>query len=73
MRDERTARTLDVVDRFTDEERAGFQATYSHFKPFDITLDAGYTFKREFDFFRAEASAKLDPAPYVRLAIEAKF
>jgi hypothetical protein len=55
------------------EERAGFQATYSHFKPFDITLDAGYTFKRDFDFFRAEASAKLDPAPYVRLAIEAKF
>src|SRR6266704_1074826 len=47
------------------EERAGFQATYSHFKPFDITLDAGYTFKRDFDFFRAEASAKLDPAPYV--------
>ena len=55
------------------EERAGFQATYSHFKPFAITLDAGYTFKRDFDFFRAEASAKLDPAPYVRLAIEAKF
>jgi hypothetical protein len=55
------------------EERVGAQATYSGFKPFDIRAGAGYTFKRDFDFFRAEASAKLDPAPYVRLAIEAKF
>lgn len=55
------------------EERVGAQATYSGFKPFDITAGAGYTLKRDFDFFRAEASAKLDPAPYVRLAIEAKF
>jgi len=55
------------------EERVGLQATYSHFKPFDITLDAGCTIKRDFDFFRAEASAKTKPAPYVRLAVEAKF
>src|SRR5205809_5635243 len=55
------------------EVRAGFQATYSHLKPFEITLDAGCTFKRDIDFFRAEASAKTRPAPYVRLAIEAKF
>src|SRR6266478_6440376 len=55
------------------EDRAGLQATYSHFKPFDITLDVGCTFRREFDFFRAEASVKTDPAPYVRLAVEAKF
>src|SRR5438309_570502 len=55
------------------EERVGVQATYSHFKPFDITLDVGCTIKRRFDFFRAEASAKTDPAPYVRLAAEAKF
>ena len=55
------------------EDRVGIQATYSHFKPFDITLDAGCMVRREFDFFRAEASVKTDPAPYVRLAIEAKF
>lgn len=55
------------------EERAGLQVTYSHFKPFDITLDGGCTIKRDFDFFRANASAKTDPAPYVRFAIEAKF
>ena len=29
--------------------------------------------KSDFDFFRAEAGAKTDPAPYVRFAIEAKF
>jgi hypothetical protein len=55
------------------EERAGLQATYSHFKPLDLTLDVGCTFRRDFDFFRAEARVKSDPAPYVRLAIEAKF
>src|SRR5437667_2942734 len=52
------------------EERAGVQATYSGFKPFEITAGAGYTFKRDFDFFRADASAKTDPAPYFRVAIE---
>src|SRR5437868_14249303 len=55
------------------EDRVGVQATYSHFKPLDITLDVGCTLRRQFDFFRAEASVKTDPAPYVRLAIEAKF
>ena len=55
------------------EDRAGVQATYSHFKPLDITLDVGATVRRDFDFFRAEASVKSDPAPYVRLAVEAKF
>src|SRR5437660_6699075 len=69
---EKKLRVHNAVVQYS-EERAGFQATYSHFKPFAITLDAGYTFKRDFDFFRAEASAKLDPAPYVRLAIKAKF
>ena len=55
------------------EERAGIQGTYSGFKPFDITLGAGAAVKRDFDFFRAEASAKTRPAPYVKLEIEAKF
>ena len=55
------------------EDRAGFQVTYSHFKPLDITVDIGCMIRRDFDFFRAEAAVKTDPAPYVRLAIEAKF
>jgi hypothetical protein len=55
------------------ENRVGVQATYSHFKPLDITLDVGCTVRRYFDFFRAEAGVKTDPAPYVRFAIEAKF
>src|SRR5438094_7719087 len=55
------------------EDRAGLQATYSHFKPLDITLDVGCMIRRDFDFFRAEAAVKTDPAPYVRFAVEAKF
>src|SRR6267154_184803 len=69
------ARKLQVHNAIVQysEDRAGLQITYSHFKPFDITLDGGCTFRRDFDFFRAEASVKTDPAPYVRLAVEAKF
>src|SRR5438067_7313789 len=55
------------------EDRVGVQATYPHFKPFDITLDVGCMIRRDFDFFRAEAAVKTDPAPYVRFAVEAKF
>lgn len=69
------ARKLQVHDAIVQysEDRVGVQATYSHFKPLDITLDVGCTVRRYFDFFRAEAGVKTDPAPYVRLAIEAKF
>ena len=69
------ARKLRVGDPWVQysEDRAGVQVTYSHFKPLDITLDAGCTIRRDFDFFRAEAAVKTDPAPYIRLAVEAKF
>jgi hypothetical protein len=69
------ARKLQVHDAIVQyvDERAGFQVTYSHFKPLDITLEVGGTFKRHFDFFRVPATVEADPAPYVRLAIEAKF
>src|SRR5467141_4133219 len=55
------------------EERVGVLAKYSGFKPFNIKLGAGCTVKRDFDFFRAEASAKTRPAPYVQVEIEARF
>jgi len=69
------ARKLQVQNAIVQysEDRVGLQATYSHFKPLDITLDVGATVRRDFDFFRTEASVKTDPAPYVRLAVEAKF
>jgi len=68
----RKLRVHDPVVQYS-EDRAGVQVTYSHFKPLDITLDVGCTIRRDFDFFRAEAAVKTDPAPYVRLAVEAKF
>ena len=55
------------------EDRVGIQASYSGFKPFEITLGGGVTVKRDFDFFRAEASAKTKPAPFVKFEIVAKF
>jgi hypothetical protein len=47
--------------------------TYSGFKPFKIVAGAGVTIAREFDFFRASQKKRIDPAPYVRIAMEAKF
>jgi hypothetical protein len=55
------------------EYRAGVQATYSGLKPFDISLGGGCTVERDFDFFRAEASAKTRPAPFVMFEVKAKF
>ncbi len=55
------------------EDRAGVQAKYSGFKPFKIIAGAGVTLLRDFDFFRANQAKRTDPAPYVKLSIEAKF
>ena len=55
------------------ENRAGAQVTYFGFKPFKIVAGAGVTIAREFDFFRANQKKRIDPAPYVRIAMEAKF
>ena len=55
------------------EDRVGVQAKYSGIKPFQFIAGAGCTVRREFDFFRAHERAVTDPAPYVRLSVEAKF
>jgi hypothetical protein len=55
------------------EYRAGLQVGYSGFKPFKIIAGAGATIQRNFDFFRADQSKRTDPAPYIRIAAEAKF
>src|ERR1700730_3688186 len=56
-----------------NEDRIGVLVKYSGIKPFRIIAGAGYTFLREFNFFRADRRAKLDPAPYVQLSLEARF
>src|SRR5205823_4001699 len=55
------------------EDKAGVQASYSGLKPFEITLGGGVTVRRDFDFFRAEASAKTTPAPFVKFEVTANF
>jgi len=55
------------------EYRAGLQVAYSGFKPLKIIAAGGCTIRRNFDFFRDEQSKRTDPAPYIRIAAEAKF
>src|SRR5436189_3911259 len=68
-------RKLQVHDAWVQysEDKAGVQATYSGLKPFDISLGGGVTVRRDFDFFRAEASARTRPAPFVKFEVKAKF
>ena len=70
-----TERKLQLDDALVQysEYRAGVQVGYSGFKPFKIIAGAGATIQRNFDFFRANQSKRTDPAPYVRIAAEAKF
>jgi hypothetical protein len=56
-----------------NEDRAGLQVKYEGIKPFRIIASAGYTFLREFDFFRAHTRAKSDPAPFFELSVDARF
>jgi hypothetical protein len=55
------------------EDRAGFQVAYSGFKYFKLIAGAGATTERHFNFFRANQQKRTDPAPYLRIAAEAKF
>jgi Domain of unknown function (DUF6268) len=55
------------------EYRAGLQIGYSGFKPFKLVVGAGATIRRNFDFFRVEQSKRTEPAPWIRIAAEAKF
>jgi hypothetical protein len=62
----------DAVVQYS-EYRAGLQVGYSGLKPFKIIAGAGATIQRNFDFFRINQSKRTDPAPYIRIAAEAKF
>ena len=55
------------------EDRAGVQVAYFGLKPLRLIAGAGVTVERNFDFFRANQSKRTDPAPYIRVAAEAKF
>ena len=55
------------------EDRAGVQIAYSGLKPLKLIVGGGVTVERNFDFFRANQSKRTDPAPYIRVAAEAKF
>jgi len=55
--------------------QAGPEVKYTHWKGTDLTVGAGYSFEREFDFFRDGPYQKYKAvgAPYIKIAIETKF
>jgi hypothetical protein len=55
------------------EYRAGAQIGYTGIKHLKLMVGGGVTVERDFDFFRAHQSKRVDPAPYVRGAAELKF
>jgi hypothetical protein len=55
------------------EYRAGVQVGYSGIKHLKLSAGAGCTVERDYDFFRAHQSKRVDPAPYVRIAAEVRF
>src|SRR6266403_525511 len=70
-----TEHKLDLHDAVLQysEYRAGVQIGYSGIKHLKLTSGAGCTLERDYDFFRAHQSKRVDPAPYIRIAAEAKF
>ena len=69
---ERRLQLHDALVQYS-EYRAGLEVGYSGLKHLKLIAGAGVTIRRNFDFFRVEQSKRTDPAPYVRIAAEAKF
>jgi len=55
------------------EDRAGVQIAYTGVKHVKLIGGAGVTVERNYDFFRAHQSKKMDPAPYVKIGAEIRF
>ena len=55
------------------EDRAGVQIAYSGVKHVKLIGGAGVTVERNYDFFRAHQSKRVDPAPYVKIGAEIRF
>ena len=70
-----TEHKLDLHDAVVQysEDRAGVQVAYTGIKHLKIIGGAGVTTERHFNFFRADQQKRVDPAPYLRIAAEAKF
>ena len=61
-----------AIDQYS-EIRVGLQARYSLCDKVKAIAAAGYTVRRNHEFFRADESVTVDPAPFVKLGFEAKF
>lgn len=61
-----------AIDQYS-EIRLGVQARYSLCDKVNAFLAAGYTVRRNHEFFRADESVTVDPAPFVKIGLEARF
>lgn len=53
--------------------RAGAGVKYSGLKPFDVSLNAGWSFQRKFRYAQADEEYKTEGAPYVAVKVSATF
>jgi hypothetical protein len=53
--------------------RLGAQAQYARWKPFKITLGAGWSFERVFEYVRTGEHFQTHGAPYAKLSVAAEF
>jgi hypothetical protein len=51
----------------------GVKAKYSISDQVKAFAEAGYNVRRNYEFFRADKSATVDPAPYVQAGLELRF
>lgn len=70
--DNKDVRYRDTVAEYTDYH-GGALVTYKGFKPFNIALGAGWSFQREFDYFRSAKRFDTTGAPYAKLQITTNF
>lgn len=71
-----TALTLpqynDALGNYRDI-RIGLGAGYRFCSSFSAELEGGYSVNRQIDYTRIDERVKFDPAPYVRLGLNARF
>jgi len=62
----------DAVVQYS-EDRAGVEVRYTGLKHLKFIAGAGVTIERNFNFIRVSQEKRTEPAPYLRIAAEAKF
>lgn len=71
--DDITPRKLSAAQVDYSDYRVGFGLEYAPSDALSLDFGIGYSLQRSFDFNRAGEDYATEPAPYIRLALKAKF